>query len=150
MPCSHAAAYFVCLATRNTARTATWISKARPVSVLVLVFAAVILGCQLRSVHDSTNLSRDIGLIGRILTVLFCESRFFFVLAGTPRPHAVPALLLPEQLPGAKYHPPAATICQGVELFTARTVQAGSMCVMVHVSCLVQVFMAGSRRWHSQ
>eukprot|EP00752_Nemacystus_decipiens_P009739 g8697.t1 len=55
----------------GVARTAAWISRARPVSVFVLIVAAVVLACQLRHVHDSTNLSRDTGMVGRVLTVLF-------------------------------------------------------------------------------
>ena len=49
-------------------------SKARPSGVVVTVVAAVILACQLKHVHDSTNLSRDIGMVGRVLAVLFGET----------------------------------------------------------------------------
>lgn len=64
----------------NTGSTAHWISRARPLSVVVVIFAAVALACQLRHVHDSTGLSRDIGMVGKVLTGLFCESLFFFFL----------------------------------------------------------------------
>lgn len=43
------------------------IESIRVLFVMVIVFAAVCLGYQLRDVHDSTNLSRDVGLTGRIL-----------------------------------------------------------------------------------
>lgn len=50
-------------------------------SVAVTLCAAVVLACQLRHVHDSTNLSRDIGQVGRVLAGLFGELSRVLILA---------------------------------------------------------------------
>lgn len=59
------------------------IESIRVLFVLVIVFAAVCLGFQLRHVHDSTNLSRDVGLTGRILAGILSER--LCLLARAPR-----------------------------------------------------------------
>ena len=45
----------------------------RPVSFFTTLLAAAWLVFQLRHVHDSTNLSRDIGLVGKVTVILLCE-----------------------------------------------------------------------------
>lgn len=50
----------------------------RPLSFFATLLAAVWLVCQLRNVHDSTNLSRDIGLVARILVASLGECFVYF------------------------------------------------------------------------
>lgn len=70
---------FACFLDKPTLRTAGVVEQARPLSLVVTVFAATWLACQLRNVHDSTNLRRDIGLVGRALAAILCEGGCFFV-----------------------------------------------------------------------
>lgn len=55
-------------------RTARMVEIARPLSLFVTVLAAAWLAYQLNNVHDSTNLSRDIRLVGWALAAIICEN----------------------------------------------------------------------------
>lgn len=52
-------------------------------------FAAVCLSCKMRNIHDSTNLSRDIGLTGKLLAGLVCETRYLSTHQSLPSPHPI-------------------------------------------------------------
>eukprot|EP00903_Cladosiphon_okamuranus_P022290 g20496.t1 len=58
--------------TLGVMRTADTIEAIRVLFLIAVMFAAVCLGFLLRNVHDSTNLSRDIGLTGRLLFGILC------------------------------------------------------------------------------
>lgn len=55
----------------------------RPLSFVATLFAAAWLVWRLRNVHDSTNLSRDIGLVGRSLVVALCECSMSYATHAT-------------------------------------------------------------------
>ena len=62
------------LLVKTLVRTASTVETVlRPVSFFATLLAAAWLVFQLRNVHDSTNLSRDIGLLGRVMVAALSE-----------------------------------------------------------------------------
>lgn len=59
---------------KTLGRTATAAAMVvQPLSFAATLLASTWLVCQLRNVHDSTNLGRDIALVGRAMVITLCE-----------------------------------------------------------------------------
>lgn len=65
------------------------VEVARPLSLVVVLFAAAWLACKLKNVHDSTNLSWDTRLVGWALVSIVCEGGWMYstLCAASPESH---------------------------------------------------------------